>query len=278
MPTATAHRALAAADLNGAAIAAPTLAATRARVGRRQQRAEQDREVLVVDRGDDVARPHAGAQADRDLAAAAARPALGRAPAGHSIRRASTAIGDGSRSRRASSWLRCSTSCGDAAGRCRDRWRRRGWRPLAAAPPLDREAEPAPAGGAEQLVGAEHVFGAAAQPAERVLGIGLDHDDDERGPRRDRLDLGGGDDDAGGVEHDRVVVDLAAEHRFGAGHGRRQTSAEAFAPGPQWRWANEASCGVEPIRRRRSGECMVRRSALRRPRRDLGPPALAARG
>ena len=32
------------------------------------------------------------------------------APAGHSSRRASTAIGDGSRSRRASSWLRCSTS------------------------------------------------------------------------------------------------------------------------------------------------------------------------
>ena len=148
---------------------------------------------------------------------------------------------------------------------------------LAAAAPLDREPQPPPAGRAEQLVGAEHVLGAAAQPAEGVLGIGLDHDDDERGPRRDRLDLGGGDDDAGGIENDRVVGDVVAEHRFGAGQRSPPGRPTAFEPGPQWRWANEASCGVEPIRRRRSGECMVRRSALGRAPRTR-PAGRGARG
>ena len=97
--------------MNGAASAAPSLAATRsASAG---DSIEPSRTAnLVADRGDDVAGAHAGAQAHRDLAPQLSASVLGAAaPAQPSMRKASTAIGDGSRSRNASSWLRCSTSC-----------------------------------------------------------------------------------------------------------------------------------------------------------------------
>ena len=73
MPRATATERSPPPTVNGATSAATSLAATRSASAGGQERAEQHREVLVVDRGDDVAGAHAGAQADRDLAAQQSR-------------------------------------------------------------------------------------------------------------------------------------------------------------------------------------------------------------
>ena len=106
-----------------------------------------------------------------------------------SMRMPSTAIGAGSRSRSASSWLRCSTQllamrqAGAGVGRMAAAR-------LAPAPALDGETDPAPAHGAGQLVATDDVVGAASQPSGRVLGIGLDDDDDQRGALRHGGDLG----------------------------------------------------------------------------------------
>ena len=114
--------------------------------------------------------------------------------------------------------------------------------PFAAAPALDRETQAAPAGRDEQLIETEHVLGAAAQPAERMFGIGLDDDDKERDACRDRLDFGRCDDYAGRVEDDRVVAQITEQHGLGlgqrggrVGRGRRPCAAMSLGERRQLR-------------------------------------------
>ena len=158
-----------------------------------QERAEQDGERLVVDRGNDVAGAHAGSQSHRDLAAQrlevgalgalAARPEPFDAKAEHRHRRR-LALAQRQQLAEMLDQLLAMRQAGAGVGRMVAAAQ------LAPAPALDGEPDPAPADRAGQLVATDDVVGAASQPSARVLGIGLDDDDDERGPLGDRGDLG----------------------------------------------------------------------------------------
>ena len=90
---------------------------------------------------------------------------------------------------------------------------------LRAPPALDREAHPAPATRRGELIAADDVFGALTQPARRVLGVGLDDDDHERGQPEGR-----------GVDDERREGAERRDEETGEGPAEQGRAAAAGTP------------------------------------------------
>jgi hypothetical protein len=134
---------------------------------------------------------------------------------------------------------------------------------LATLPAQGGKANPAPDRAARELARRKDILGTAAQPAERVVGIGIDEDDKHRGMGRDRLDLVGDEGRAGPIENDCVVGQTAGQK--GARRGKGGSSIDRAR-----RLEKEGGCRV--------GQVADDEKAKQRVHRGVAPGGLLAGG